>query len=85
MAIRVGQVWASTHRSDTGGFAPHRQRRRVTKWEPPFVWLKTEDVPVTRGGIAKTRTSSRLRARAVGAESWTIPGHRLIEDVAPDA
>lgn len=68
--IMVGQVWASTHSGDI--HYGRRQRRRVVEvdWDGPFVYLQTE-------GKAST---TRVRLRS--ARSFTIPGHRLVEDVA---
>lgn len=74
MSIQVGQVYASTHSGDVeNGW---RQRRRVVDVQlgpDSFVWLKTED------GVVNS-PPSRVRLRSPKAR--TIPGHRLVEDVA---
>ncbi len=74
--IAVGQVYASTHSGDVR--SGDRQRRRVTAIDlsGPFVWLSSEEA-------WRLCPPSRVRLRS--AQSRTIPGHRLVEDVEASA
>ena len=72
--IKVGQLYASTHSGDVE--YGRRQRRRVVDVQlgsDSFAWLQTEDALVNVG-------ATRVRLRSPKAR--TIPGHRLVEDVA---
>lgn len=73
--IAVGQIYASTHSGDIK--RGQRQRRRVVEidLDGPFVWLQTLCRTANPHGI-----SSRIHLRS--PRSRTIPGHRLVEDVA---
>jgi hypothetical protein len=67
MPVRMGQVYATTHKQDVANGV--RQRRVVTFYDGgDFVWIKTE-------GARNGATRVRLR-------NGRIPGHRLVEDVA---
>lgn len=72
--IRVGQVYASTHKHDVRYC--HRQERTVVKVDESFVWLRN-DPPY--GGLQRT-SRIRLRQTLTGP---TIPGHKLVRDKAP--
>ncbi len=77
--VKVGQIYASTHRADAA--ARWRQRRRVVKVSPDFVWLRTLAAPL---GSSSLSTPSRIRLRDT-ATGKVIPGHRLVEDVEASA
>lgn len=69
--VRVGQIWASTHKGDIK--AGVRQRRRVTA---------IQHGPDNSYAFLHTEGGRNPGAYGVRMSKNGIPGHRLVEDVA---
>ncbi len=72
--VRVGQVWASTHKGDVaGGF---RQARVVVHVDASVAYFGE-----AAAAGEPARVTSRVRLRQTSRCRMVIPGHRLVEDV----